>query len=97
MSMNLCFLTKTKRKHRVEFPYQTSTNITYAVLRANTNEEKFKILKDDMESFGAEQYLIDEVYKMINDDELELIMVWNKRSSRSKLLNSYHYLQRETC
>ena len=55
MSMNLCFLTKTKRKHRVEFPYQTSTNITYAVLRAKTNEERFKILKDDMESFGAEQ------------------------------------------
>jgi hypothetical protein len=73
--MNLCFLTKTKRKQHVEFPYQTSTNITYDVLNAKTIKERFEILKKDMESFEADQYLIDDVYEMLNDNELELTMI----------------------
>ena len=33
MSMNLVFFTK-QGNHHVEFPYQTSTKITYEVLKA---------------------------------------------------------------
>lgn len=47
MSMNLTFIT-TQGNHFVEFPYQTTTDITKAVLKATTKEKQLAILKDDL-------------------------------------------------
>ena len=46
MSMNLCFQTR-KGGHFVDFPYQTRTTTSYAVLNAETIEEKMAILRKD--------------------------------------------------
>jgi hypothetical protein len=48
MSMNLCFLTRHTRR-RVNFPFQTPTDLTYAVMDAKSNFEKRKLLEQFMD------------------------------------------------
>ena len=42
MSMNLCFNVK-NGEAIIDFPYQTATKLTYAVMDTKTNEEKLYI------------------------------------------------------
>ena len=65
MSMNLCF-----RDGRAfaDFPYQTSTKLSYAVMSASTREEKLKLIKADIERYGKEVYYwYEEIESMLKD------------------------------
>ena len=63
MSINLIF-----RDGRavVDFPYQTSTNISKAVMAATTNEEKLKIIKEDLKKFGDSDYWFRTIEEMLD-------------------------------
>lgn len=68
MSMNLIF-TKPCGCHE-EFPYQTSTSLTYAVLGAHTREEQLELIRKDLESHGWDEWsehVFDEIKEMLND------------------------------
>lgn len=60
MSMNLIWSIKIKgngkeRIRREEFPYQTSTDVTYKVLEASTTEEILNIIKEDIKNWDDER------------------------------------------
>lgn len=59
MSMNLVF-----RDGRAisEFPYQTSTELSNAVMKAGTNEEKLKLIKADLEQYSNGKIYKDSMY-----------------------------------
>lgn len=78
MSMNLCFEIKdSSGDTHVAFPWQTSTEITYAVLNAETNEERLEILRESISSW--EESLIEEkmeqVEVLLSSEHLELRMM----------------------
>lgn len=74
MSMNLCFTTK-EGNHHIEFPYQTSTDVTYDVLALKTNEERLKYLYKDIDRFNGGASLKSEVKAMLYDKTLELCLI----------------------
>ena len=82
MSMNLAFKTKSGN-HLIEFPYQTSTNISYDVMKAPTLSEKMSIIKNDLISFVNEDNpddvswyneLVRDIEDKLKDETLELII-----------------------
>ena len=62
MSMNLCFDTKIGN-HHVEFPYQTSTKLTHAVLKEKDLEKQIQLVEDDIKTMYDP--------KTIDHDDLE--------------------------
>lgn len=79
MSMNLIFQTK-NGEHFEEFPFQTPTNMTYAVLAEKTKEKQLDIIKsytfslfnDDTE---FAEMVLEEIQVLMNDDKLELSLI----------------------
>lgn len=76
MSTNLYFKVKgTPIFVRVDFPWQTPTKITYAVIEASTLEEKLKILRDSIIDLGwadiADEKM-KEAEQLLTSDVLEL-------------------------
>lgn len=77
MSMNLCFNTKAGN-HFIDFPYQTPTTLTDAVLAAKTLEEKIELIRQNLNSHRTPGNTvdIDELFKkceaMMRDTSLEL-------------------------
>jgi len=74
--MNLYFKVKGAPSFaEVDFPWQTPTEVTYAVINAPTNKEKLKILEDSIIDWGwadiAEEKL-KMVEELLNSDSLEL-------------------------
>ena len=51
MSINLFFKVK-NGAGMVDFPFQTSTDLTYAVMYAEGKEERIKLLSDEMRKWG---------------------------------------------
>ena len=51
MSINLFFKVK-NGAGMVDFPFQTSTDLTYAVMKAKGREEQIKLLSDEMRLWG---------------------------------------------
>lgn len=72
MSMNLCFKT-IKGSHFVDFPYQTRTSTSYAVVKAETIEEKMAILRKDDPQLPERVFR--ECERMLNDKTLKLIVM----------------------
>ena len=75
MSINLCFRVKGASLFvRVDFPWQTSTKVTYAVIEASTLEDKLKILRDSI-SYWEDNIIkrkMEEVEQLLTSDVLEL-------------------------
>ncbi len=80
MSMNLCFeVKKCDKCHRgpmVDFPFQTPTELTWAVLRAEGNDARLKLIQDQLEkwkwSIEDINRTMEEITTLINDPTLEL-------------------------
>ena len=75
--MNLYFRVKDAPTFAiVDFPWQTPTKVTYAVISAFTVEEKLKILRDSLSDWGWEDDIIEEklkeVEQLLASDNLEL-------------------------
>ena len=82
MSMNLAFKT-VQGNYIIDFPYQTPTDITRAVLAARTTTEQLKFIKEDLlsrvdenDSDDVNWYndLVQEVEDKLTDETLILIM-----------------------
>lgn len=79
MSMNLCFNPVGGTAH-IEFPYQTRTEVTYAVIAAPTLEEKIEIIRkdlyshinDDVENREWIEQLFVQCEEMMRDSTIEL-------------------------
>jgi hypothetical protein len=77
MSMNLCF--DVVGGGHVEFPYQTSTDLTYAVLDAKTVPEQLLLINADLTKRGYEGTDLTEkltyIGKLLGNTNLELGMI----------------------
>jgi hypothetical protein len=78
MSMNLCF--DVVGGGHAEFPYQTSTKLTYAVLEAKTADERLQLILNDLISRDFDEYevygdLKQEVSILLNNPNLILTMI----------------------
>jgi len=75
MSMNLFFKVK-DGTGKVDFPFQTSTDLTYAVMKAKGREEQIKLLSDEMRLWGwglADiNEMLAEIETLMDDPKLEL-------------------------
>lgn len=74
MSMNLVFITKEGR-HLVDFPYQTSTDLTYAVFEKSAVEDQILLIAKDLEQLDDDEYkrqLLIHIEEMLRDKTLEL-------------------------
>lgn len=78
MSMNLCFET-INGKHWVDFPFQTPTGLSYAVLNAKTNSERFDLIENELKKWKWKPSEISEMmYKiktLMEDKTLKLIVI----------------------
>ena len=76
MSMNLVFRCIDGSGY-VDFPWQTRTDVTYAVLNATTDNEKLKILKDSISDWDADliEGRMAQVIRLLNSPHLELTMI----------------------
>jgi hypothetical protein len=78
MSMNLFFKVK-GGSGKVDFPFQTSTDLTYAVLKAKGREEQIKLLSDEMSLWGwglADiNEMLAEIEALMDDPNLELTLI----------------------
>lgn len=74
MSMNLVFTANCG--HSVDFPFQTPTALTFAVLEAKTKEERIEIIKNQMIKWSWDEEDIDrllkEITEKLDDPTLEL-------------------------
>lgn len=83
MSMNLAFVT-IQGNHIMEFPYQTSTEISKKVMAESTVEDRMQIITDDIYSMINEHdvddqrwadKLIETIRKSLEDQTLRLDMM----------------------
>jgi hypothetical protein len=78
MSMNLEFRT-VQGNHRVPFPFQTSTDLTYAVMNAESVEQQIALIECDVIAWSWDQVsinrLIDDCERLLRDPTLKLGMV----------------------
>jgi len=80
MSMNLEFIDE--NCNPVDFPYQTSTRVTYAVFNTKTRSGKMKIIRRDLSMRGKRKKQIDrwgkekyrEAKAMLRNKSLRLVM-----------------------
>lgn len=73
MSMNLYFLTRTKRPRYVEFPFQTPTDWTYEIYKENSREKRCELLRAKMkDNPWLDEDLVQQCEEMLLDSELEL-------------------------
>jgi hypothetical protein len=77
MSMNLCF--DVVGGGHVEFPYQTSTKLTYAVLEAKTTDERLQLILNDLTSRDYDGYDLAQIMSnasiMLNNPNLTLGLI----------------------
>ena len=59
--------------HFVDFPYQTRTSTSYAVMKAETIEEKMSILRSDDPQLP--ERVFSDCERMLNDETLQLIVM----------------------
>lgn len=75
MSMNLYFETK-DGVAMVDFPFQTPTDLTYAVIEEKDNTRRLELIKDAMISWEWDYDDIHEmlirISEMLNSDHLQL-------------------------
>lgn len=78
MSMNLCFDVK-GGAGMVDFPYQTSTELTYAVLNEKDDDKRLALIRKDIESWGRSKEEIErimgEVEALMKSPNLELSLI----------------------
>ena len=78
MSMNLAFETVSGR-HLVNFPFQTSTDLSFKVYRATTNQQRIQLIEEQVKAWKWEKRDIDrvmrEVKELFNDPTLRLVIV----------------------
>lgn len=76
MSLNLCFFTKSKPHAMIDFPFQTPTNLTRAVMAEKDNAKRLTMLRNEMVAYKWEQDIIDRKMETIeshmNNPTLEL-------------------------
>lgn len=73
MSHNLYFTDKSGTAC-IDFPYQTSTKVSYAVMQATSLEQKLKILKSDLALNDFKDYLLERCETMLKDNNLILCL-----------------------
>ena len=78
MSMNLIFSVKDS-PGMVRFPYQTTTDLTYAVLQTKDKQKQLSIIKQAILETEWEdevqQRITDEVEALLSSPSLELTMI----------------------
>ena len=70
--MNLMFEVKGSTAY-VDFPFQTPTDLTYAVIREKDIEKRIQLVKDYIKNIDDNTYLIEECETLMRDEKLELI------------------------
>ena len=70
MSINLCFYVKGSNT-MIDFPYQTPSNLTWAVMGAQTDDEKIKLIEAKLEKKYRDEIMI-KVKALIRSPNLEL-------------------------
>jgi len=76
MSMNLAFLTN--NKNHIEFPFQTPTSLSYAVMKEKTRENRLKLILEYIDNTYDKTYtqnIKEECTKMLLDQSLTLIII----------------------
>jgi hypothetical protein len=74
MSMNLIFEVKGSSAY-VDFPFQTPTDLTYAVIREKDIEKRIELIRNFLNTLrnkDANAYLMVECDTLMRDDKLEL-------------------------
>jgi hypothetical protein len=75
--MNLAFTTRDG--HFVEFPFQTPTDLSYAVINLRTTEAKLELIENQIRKWGWDEEeiseMMSEVRIMMTDPTLELTVV----------------------
>ncbi len=75
MSINLAF--KTKKNQLVDFPFQTPTSLTYAVLKASTIDERLSLIDNELKSrkfsLAERRPILLRVQKLLSDTNLTLV------------------------
>lgn len=78
MSMNLIFDVKGGPGY-VDFPFQTPTNLTYAVLDAKSNEERIEIIEKQLIEWDWEgeeiTRIMNEIKALFSCDTLEISLI----------------------
>ncbi len=83
MSTNLCFSVKKCKTcghvGHVEFPFQTSTELTYAVLKLETTEERLALIRETLIGYSwgkedIEKYMC-EIEALLTSPTLELGLI----------------------
>lgn len=76
MSLNLYFWTKSKPHAMIDFPFQTPTVLTHAVMAEKDNTKRLKLINDYLVKTGWEQEDINiamrEVKRLMKNPSLEL-------------------------
>ena len=78
MSMNLCFDVK-GGKGMVDFPFQTPTELTYAVLKETDNTKRLEMPRSAMEEYGWHkkdiEETLEEIEGLMKSPNLELSLI----------------------
>lgn len=78
MSMNLAFET-VRGKHFVDFPFQTPTDLSYAVLKASSVEDRLKLIEARLRGWkwsdGECAEMLDRIQVLLKDNTLRLIVI----------------------
>jgi hypothetical protein len=76
--MNLAFET-VQGRYLVNFPFQTSTDLSFKVYRATTNQQRIQLIEEQVKAWKWEKRDIDrvmrEVKELFNDPTLRLVIV----------------------
>lgn len=79
MSLNLAFSVKDCPKSLIDFPFQTPTDLTIAILEAKTTDDKLQLIKDRLIGWKYTRKEINKILSEIKtnliDDKLELILL----------------------
>ena len=77
MSMNLMW-EKKGEKRLIEFPFQSNTNLTYAVLAEKDIDKRMALLGDDLMSRRDDvwaQEKLNEIKEKLLDEDYSLVMI----------------------
>ena len=76
MSMNLNFCTKSNPPAFIDFPFQTPTVLTYAVMAEKDNTKRLKLIREHMVTSGWKKkdmnIMMGQIKSLMNNDGLEL-------------------------
>lgn len=79
MSINLYFVARSGRKRVVDFPFQTPTTLSYAMMTTKTTEARLALVDDEMKKWGwttsERESCLKRVRVLLEDPDLQLTII----------------------